>query len=113
MAVTGEWNRCPFCRTPLWAGASERWILKPCPRCGAELWVVGFSAGAMFFMRQPGQSLHDFVASLAALVCPKFGVTGREVKAELGRMDSLDLLDFVFQVEEAMQSDQGEPGFGG
>jgi hypothetical protein len=110
MAVSGERNCCPFCRTSLWASASERWSRKRCPRCAAELWVVAFSDLAMFFVRQPGETSHEFLASLAALVWPEDGFSDSDVKAALSSMDSLDLLEFIFEVEKAMHCRQPEPG---
>jgi hypothetical protein len=122
MAVTGEWNRCPFCRTALWGGApgadvhrvaSKLVGRKRCPRCGADLWVVAFTDGAMFFIRQRNESLQAFLTSLAALISPKVRLSAAEIEAALGRMDALDLVEFVMEVEEAMQSQEPEPGSGG
>ncbi len=111
MAVSGERNRCPFCRTSLWAPASERWSRKRCPRCGADLWVVAFSDLAVFFVRQSGETLHEFFASLARLVWPEEdGLSESELKAALSSADSLDLLDLMFRVEEAIHCQQPEPG---
>jgi hypothetical protein len=113
MAVSGERNRCPFCRTALWAPASERWSRKRCPRCGAELLVVAFTDGAIFFIRQPGESMQDLLTSLARLINPKLRMSGSEMEAVLEGMDSLDLVEFEMEVEEAMQSQEPEAGSGG
>jgi hypothetical protein len=104
MSTTGAADRCPTCGAPLWAPPAEPFGSRRCPRCGAELWVVGFSSGPRFFVRRPGESLADFVADLAA---GRLGPAD-EVGAALKTIDSLDLVEFILELEE-----RGQAGFQG
>src|SRR5262249_51476955 len=101
MTITGAAGRCPTCGAALWAPPSEPLGSARCPRCGAELWVVGLSSGPRFFVRRPGESLADFAADLAA---GRLGPAD-EVGAALKEMDSLDLVEFIFELEERGQAD--------
>jgi hypothetical protein len=106
MPIAGD-NCCPVCRAVLWAPASETIGCKKCPRCGAELWVLMGSA-PMFFVRQPGQSRLGF---LAGLVGALEGVSAAEMETRLQHLDSLDLVEVVVEVEEALRSgaEMGSP----
>jgi hypothetical protein len=100
MTCTGD-NRCPVCRAALWAPDSETIGQRTCPRCGAELWVLVGSEGPMFFLQGRGQSKYRFLAALAAAL---YGVSADELEAGLKHFDSLDLVEFVMDVEQAMRS---------
>jgi hypothetical protein len=55
----------------------------------------------MFFLQQPGQSEYGFLAALAA---PLYGVPAEELETGLKHADSLDLVEVVLELEEAMRS---------
>jgi hypothetical protein len=104
MAVAGE-NHCPVCRAALWADAAEVIAPRKCPRCGAELWVLVGANAPLFFVRQPGQSPHRFLAALAA---PLDGTPVEQLEAALTSMDSLDLVEFVMEVEGDLRAGRFE-----
>jgi hypothetical protein len=101
MALPGVHDRCPVCGAALWASAREALGRRGCPRCGADLWVLGFSAGPVFLLRRPGESLADVLAALAG---PRLGASAKEIEAAMRHADSLDLVELVLEVEEALRS---------
>ena len=103
MPVGGD-SRCPVCRAALGAPGVRALGSKTCPRCGAELWVLVGSAGPLFFLRQPGQSAHGFLAGLAG---PLYNLPADEMEGVLRGADSLDLVEVIHEVEEALKSDRG------
>ena len=103
-------SRCPVCRAALAAPGVEALGSKTCPRCGAELWVLVGSAGPLFFPRQPGQSSYGFLAALAG---PLSNLPADEMEAALRGMDSLDLVELILEVEEALKSACGSDRGGG
>jgi hypothetical protein len=100
MPLAGD-NCCPVCQAALWAPDSEVIGQRSCPRCSAELWVLGGSAGPLFFLRRPGQSRYRFLAALAA---PLYGLPADKLEIGLMGADSLDLVEAVWEIEEAMRS---------
>jgi hypothetical protein len=86
------------CRTALWGDVREPFGQKRCPRCGAELWVLDFSAGPAFFSRLPGESLHDFLTDLAG---PESDLSATDIEAALKGADSFDVLEFLSELEAA------------
>ena len=104
MARAGVSNRCPLCGAALWAPASEPLGRKQCPRCGADLYVIVFSEGPGFFLARPGEALYDLLAGLAGR---QFGVSADEMEAVLRGADSLDMVELVMEVEEALRSQPG------
>jgi hypothetical protein len=100
MALAGD-NRCPLCRAALWAPDTEAIGSKSCPRCGAELWVLVGSDGAVFFIRQSGQSKSSFLATLA-------GMSAEEMAKMLKGADSLDLVEIVLEIEAKLRSNRGQ-----
>ena len=93
-------NRCPLCRAALWA-PDETIGSKKCPRCGAELWSLAGSKGPLFFVRQPNQSKTGF---LAGLVASLEGVSATQMEEMLKRADSLDIVEIVLEIEDALKS---------
>lgn len=93
-----EHNRCPLCGAALWAPDAENIATKKCPRCGAELWVL---RGSLFFLRQPGQDKYSFLGTLPG---PLAGASAAEIEAFLKGADSLDWVEFVMEIEDAMKS---------
>jgi hypothetical protein len=93
------------CRAALWAPASPPLGQRRCPRCGAELWVLVLSEGPTFFPRRPGESLSDLLTALAG---PQLGLAAGEMEMPLKDADSLDVVEMLMEVEEAMRS--GGPG---
>jgi len=93
-------DRCPVCRAALWAPDDEPIGRKKCPRCGAELWVLTPPGGPLFFLRQPGESEYGFLAALAA---PLFGVSAEQMEETLKGADSLDLVEIIMDVEDAIR----------
>jgi hypothetical protein len=59
------------------------------------------SGGPVFFVRQPGQSKSHFLAALAA---PLYSVSADEMEVIVRRADSLDLVEIVMEIEEAIRS---------
>jgi hypothetical protein len=92
-------NRCPLCRAALGAPDTEAIGSKRCPRCGADLWVLVGSAGAVFYIRQAGQSKSSFLAGLA-------GMSAEETEEMLKGADSLDLVEIVMEIEEKLRSNR-------
>src|SRR5262245_34689816 len=93
-------NRRPVCRTALWAPAAEPVGRKTCPRCGADLWTLGGPENPLFFPRRPGETERGFLAALAGAV---YGTPAEEMEAALQDADSLDLVEIVLEVEEALR----------
>jgi acyl carrier protein len=62
--------------------------------------VLSFADGPAFFVRQPNQSLAEF---LDALTGDQPGLSAKEIEAVLKGADSLDLVEFVMEVEEAVR----------
>lgn len=100
MAFPGN-KCCPVCQAALWAPNTEPVGWRTCPRCQADLWVLAGAGGPMFFPRRPGQSETNFLAALAA---PLYGMSAEEVEAGLQSADSLDLVEVVMEIEEAIRS---------
>jgi hypothetical protein len=100
MALAGN-GRCPVCRAALWAPNSESIDHKTCPRCGAELWALAGSGGPLFFLRRRGESRLSFLAGLAG---PLYGMSAAEVGIGLASADSLDLVEILMDVEEALRT---------
>jgi hypothetical protein len=89
-------NYCPVCRTSLWAPDTPTIGSKKCPRCNAELWVLVGCHGPAFYLRQPGQSKLSFLATLAGRL---YGKSTEEMEKMLKKMDSLDLVELVIEIE--------------
>jgi hypothetical protein len=91
-------NRCPVCRTSLWAPKGEQLGKLRCPRCAAELCFIRFSSGPAFFVCQPGQTVYDV---LAELVTKDLGLYPEMIEAGFKNADSLDQVEFIMEIEEA------------
>jgi hypothetical protein len=100
VGVTGARSCCPACRAALWAPAAELLGERRCPRCGADLWIVGFSRGPVFFPRRPGESLAD---PLAALGGPALGTCASELEAVLQGADHFDVVELLLELEEVLR----------
>ncbi len=94
-------RRCPVCDAALWAPDFPAIGSKKCPRCGADLWVLAGAEGRWFAVRQPGQSAHAFLANLAATV---LGASADEMEKVLRQADSLELVEIVMDLEDALRS---------
>ena len=68
VGLTGARGSCPVCQAALWAPALGLVGQRRCPRCGAELWVLLFSCGPVFFPCRPGESLCDILIALGGPV---------------------------------------------
>jgi hypothetical protein len=99
MTPTGMPAHCPVCRASLWAPDLTAHGARDCPRCRAELWFLEFSRGPVFFVRRPGQPLADFLADLAG---GRLGLGPAEFQAFLDRADCLDLVELMFEIEQAL-----------
>ena len=84
----------------LWTTPLELLGVRQCPRCGADLWVVGFSSGQVFFPRRPGESAVDLLATLAAAA---LATSAREIEAVLQGADHFDVVEILWEVEEALR----------
>lgn len=71
---------------------------KKCPRCGAELWVF---VGSLFCVHQPGQTQQRFLAELTARI---HNMTVEQMELIIKGADSLDLVEIIMDVDEAMAS---------
>ena len=100
MPLPGD-NRCPLCRAALWAPDDKVVATKKCPRCGADLWVLVVLDGPVFFLRQPGQTR---IAFLAALTAPLLGKSEEEMTVVLEGADSLDIVELIMDIEDALRS---------
>lgn len=106
MAATGAYDRCPLCRAVLWNAALLNLDERQCPRCGAELWVVLFSRGPAYFIRRPGENKHEFLHELfAAIAGPDSGLKPSDIEAAIKGMDSLDMTEFIAELEGTLPSD--------
>ncbi len=101
MAVTGACGRCPACRAALATTAAELLGERRCPRCGADLWVLAFSRGPVFFPRRPGQSLAELLAALAG---PELGAGASELEATMQGADHFDVVELLWEVEEVLRA---------
>ena len=99
--ITAGDRRCPVCQAALAAPGVR--VIDPvkCPRCQAELWVIVGAGAPIFLCRKPGQSANSFLAAVAA---PSQGMSPAEIERLLEGCDSLDYLEFVIEVEEALRS---------
>jgi hypothetical protein len=98
MALSGACGRCPVCAAALWAPDPGPTGEGRCPRCGAELWALPLASGPTFFVRRPGQTFHEVLAAWAS---PRLGVPAEEIEWTLRSADSLDIVEFVMEVENA------------
>ncbi len=57
--------------------------------------------GPLFAVRHPGQSAYALLVNLAA---PVHGISADEMEKLLGSADSLDLIEFVTELEDALRS---------
>jgi hypothetical protein len=101
MAVTGVRRRCPACRAALAAPATELVGERRCPRCSADLWVVVFSHGPVFFPRRPGESLADLLVALGG---PALGACASELEATMRGADHFDIVELLWEVEEGLRA---------
>jgi hypothetical protein len=101
MVLTGAYNACPVCQAALAASPSEPIAERHCPRCQAGLWALVPPSGPVFFVRRPGQSCADFIAALAV---PALGMSARQVASVLAGADSLDLVEFLAELQSAAVS---------
>src|SRR5207302_7303284 len=102
MPATGASNRCPVCRAALWVPDHPPLGYKECPRCRGEFWVLPFSQGPAFFPRRPGESVYDLLADLAG---KQLGLSPADMEAGLKSADSLDIVEMLLEVEDAIRSD--------
>ena len=72
-----------------------------CPRCSADLWVVAFSRGPVFFPRRPGESVADLLVALGG---PALGSSASELEAALQGADHFDVVELLWEVEEVLQA---------
>src|SRR5262245_53208045 len=101
MGVTGARGRCPACRAALGVPTAELLGERRCPRCSADLWVVAFSRGPVFFPRRPGESVADLLADLGGAA---LGSSAGELEAALRGADPFDVAELLWEVEEALQA---------
>lgn len=99
MDITGAHASCPVCRVALWAPASELIGRLRCPRCSADLWVLALSRGPVFFPGRPGESLADLLIALD----PTVSSAAAELEAALRGADQLDVVEVLWEVEEALR----------
>ena len=100
MAVSGACGRCPACRGALGVPDMQLVSERRCPRCRADLWVLAFSRGPVFFPRRPGESLADLLAALGG---PALGTSVSELEAALQGADHFDVVELLWEVEEALR----------
>ena len=92
-------NQCPICRAAL-AGSGTLIGSDQRPRCAAELWVLGLSAGPTFFPRRPDESLYELLTVLTGARLELFSEA--EFEALLKSADAFDVMELLAEVEEAM-----------
>lgn len=100
VGITGARECCPACRAALWLPHSELLGERRCPRCGADLWVVVFSRGPVFFPRRPGESLADLLAALGG---PALDTCASELEAVLQGADYFDVVEILWEVEQVLR----------
>ena len=100
MKHDGSLEHCPFCRTALPAPASAYGEAQ-CPQCEGQLWYLGLASGSTFFIRRAAESIYDLMASLAG---PRYGFTAQDLEITLRDADSLDVVEFVATLEDALRS---------
>src|SRR5260370_29878848 len=101
MTVTGARGRCPACRAALAAPTTELVGERRCPRCSADLWVVAFSDGRVFFPRRPGESLADLLVALGGAA---LGACASELEAAMRGADHFDMVELLWEVEEGLRA---------
>lgn len=99
--MTGARGRCPACGAALSAPVEELLGERQCPRCSADLWVLSFSRGPVFFPRRPGESLAELLAALAG---PALSIGASELPAFVQGADHFDLVEMLWEVEEALRA---------
>jgi hypothetical protein len=95
MAFTGARDGCPICRTALSATPAEPIANRRCPRCEACLWAIAASSGSVFFVRRPGQSAAEFLATLAG---SGLAASEQDIASFLEEADFLDLVEFLYEL---------------
>ncbi len=98
MALTGSRLACPVCQAALAAAPSEPIVERQCPRCEAALWAIALPSAPMFFLRRPGQSAEEFLVELAAAA---LGMSEPDITSLMLNADSLDLLEFLAELDES------------
>jgi hypothetical protein len=91
----GRPNRCPICGRAIRIEPSQPFGDAPCPACGTLLWFVTGEEGARF--------VEPEAAGLIDLVAARLKISPDAVRAgrlrDL-RLDSLDLVELVMELEE-------------
>src|SRR5579885_2489359 len=97
----GAPNRCPVCGGDVRIEPSVPFGDAPCPKCGTLLWFVGFTNETrLFFEYEAAEEIRERVIEVLA---GHLGVSRQQLESDpalLEKMDSLDLVELVMELEE-------------
>lgn len=105
----GRSGGCPMCDARLAAEPHRICAELRCPRCSAELWVIGARSGPQFLARRRDVPIEEYVADLvAARVASKLERDGvvtllREGHAPQLNLDSVDYIEVFLEIEDALE----------
>ena len=105
----GRSGGCPICDARLAAEPHRICAELRCPRCSAELWVIGARSGPRFLARRRDVQIEEFVADLVApRVASKLGRAEvvtllREGHAPELNLDSVDYIEVFLEIEDALE----------
>ena len=100
---------CPACNARLAAEPHRICAELRCPRCAAELWVIGARSGPRFLARRRDVQIEEYVADLvAARVASKLHRAGlvtllREGHAPELNLDSVEYIEVFLEIEDALE----------
>jgi len=100
MKREGSLERCPVCRATLPVPTSACGEAK-CPRCNCRLYHLTFASGPTFFVRCRGETIYDLLADLTD---SRQGFSAADLERTFRDADSLDVAEFLLELEGAMRS---------
>jgi hypothetical protein len=98
MKRDGTIEQCPVCRATL-PSPKDIYGETRCPRCSAQLWHLSFASGPAFFVRHRGETIYDLLSAVAGE-----GFSTDEIERILRDGDSLDIAEFLSEIEDAVHS---------
>jgi len=72
-----------------------------CPRCSCQLWTLTLASGPTFFVQRTGETIYDLLVDLAD---SRHGFTAADLERALNDADSLDVAEFLLELEDAVRS---------
>ena len=101
----GAPNRCPICAAAIHVEPSNPPGDAPCPNCGTLLWFSKTPDGLWFYDEETARPIRRRILDL---ICDNLGVNKEQLTydlsfAEVPGVDSLDLVEFIMEIEEELE----------